>query len=345
MIRIDYHRIAAICMVVLLAIGSGLQAQQLDRVVDLNGLWKFSIGDDPHWADPDYNDSGWEQLRVPGSWEEQGFHGYDGYAWYRKTFTLPKSDMNYNFYLQLGFIDDVDEVYLNGKKIGHTGQFPPQYTTAFNAWRLYMIPQKYLYLSDKITVAVRVYDQGGAGGIVHGKVGLMVDRSSVLPELDLQGDWKFRTGFCADQPESREYENWENIVVPGIWEDQGHKNYDGTACYVTEFDLENKFRGKRMVLLLGKIDDLDMVYINGTLIGQSGDFEVETVRKYSEMYKQQRGYYIPPDVLKENGTNVLVVKVLDYTGLGGIWDGSVGLITQDKYIEYWRKKRNSINNY
>ncbi|MEJ2594825.1 MAG: glycoside hydrolase, partial [bacterium] len=120
---------------------------------------------------------------------------------------------------------------------------------------------------------------------------------------------------------------------------------DGTACYVTEFELNGQFSGKRMVLLLGRIDDLEMVYINGKLIGQSGDFEIETVQKYSDMYKQFRGYYIPPGVLHEDGVNVLVVKVLDYMGLGGIWDGTVGLITQEKYIEYWRRKRNAISDY
>ena len=331
--------------VVMLFAAVNLTGQQMDVVAELGGVWRFSIGDNPQWADADYDDSHWEWLSVPGSWEEKGFHGYDGYAWYRKTFDLPKSDMTQNYYLQLGYIDDVDEVYVNGKKIGHTGQFPPHYTTAYNARRLYMIPHKLLYQSAKVTIAVRVYDQGGEGGIVHGKVALMVDRASIYPEVDLQGEWKFRTGSCADLPERREYQLWDNIVVPGIWEDQGYKDYNGTACYVTEFDLEGEFAGKRMVLLLGRIDDLDMVYINGTLIGQSGDFEIETVQKYSDMYKQYRGYYIPPDVLKESGNNVLVVKVLDYTGLGGIWDGAIGLITQDKYIDYWRKKRNAIRDY
>ena len=31
-------------------------------VVALDGPWKFHIGDDPSWSDPDYNDSSWETV-------------------------------------------------------------------------------------------------------------------------------------------------------------------------------------------------------------------------------------------------------------------------------------------
>ena len=96
-----------------------------------------------------------------------------------------------------------------------------------------------------------------------------------------------------------------------------------------------------MVLMLGRIDDLDMVFLNGTLIGQSGAFRRETVYDRSDMFKQFRAYYVPIDILDDYGKNILVVKVLDAGGLGGIWEGTVGLITQNNYIEYWRNKRRS----
>lgn len=328
---------------VMLAVVSRPMAQNLDKVKDLSGRWKFSIGDKPEWAQPEYDDSHWERVWVPKSWEEQGFHGYDGYAWYRTTFKLKEIDDKLSYYLQLGYIDDVDVVFINGKKIGHTGRFPPNYTTAFNAHRLYILPHKLLWQNEEITIAVRVFDEGGEGGIIHGDISILVDKSSIFTDLDLQGDWKFKTGDCSGLPDQEEYSSWDEIYVPGTWEDQGYKGYDGVACYATEFDLDDRFEGKRMVFMLGRIDDLDMVYLNGVLIGQSGDFDKKTVEKRRDIYKQIRGYYIPVGVLNNNGKNVLIVKVLDYTGLGGIWDGSIGLITQDNYIDYWRKKRNFIH--
>lgn len=333
-------------LIVLLLFGLMVNAysQDLNLIKDLSGRWKFSIGDKSEWAHPDYDDSHWEKIWVPKGWEEQGFHGYDGYAWYRTSFELPECSDKLSYYLQLGYIDDVDQIFINGKKIGQTGKFPPHYTTAFNAKRLYIIPHNLLHSGKTVNIAIRVFDEGGEGGIIHGNVAIMVDQSSLFPDVDLQGDWKFNTGDCSGLPDEMDYKDWDEIYVPSTWEDQGYKNYDGIACYVTEFELSGQFVDDRMVLLLGKIDDLDMVYLNGELIGQSSHFEIATVNQRSDMYKVNRGYFIPPGILNNNGNNVLVVKVLDYTGLGGIWDGSIGLITQDNYIDYWRKKRNSISN-
>jgi len=44
-------------------------------------VWKFEIGDDPAYSERNYDVSRWEQIHVPGTWENQGFPGYDGYAW------------------------------------------------------------------------------------------------------------------------------------------------------------------------------------------------------------------------------------------------------------------------
>ncbi len=316
-------------------------SQDFHRLVDLEGHWRFSIGDNANWSDPDYDDSHWEYIRVPKSWEDQGFHGYDGYAWYRNKVKLPENHANASLYLKLGYIDDVDKVYINGRKIGQTGLFPPQYTTAYNAHRIYAIPGNVMRDDGYITIAVKVFDEGGEGGIIHGDIAIMIDQSSINPDFDLQGEWKFTTGNCSGNPADNGYITWDNIIVPGTWEDQGYKDYDGIACYVVEFNLEDEFLDQSTVLMLGRIDDLDMVFLNGILIGQSGGFNEETINKRPDMYKQLRGYYIPEGILNHNGKNVLAVKVFDLYGFGGIWEGSVGLISQSTYIKYWKNRRNA----
>src|SRR3954447_14024141 len=71
----------------------------------LDGAWRFHTGDDPHWADTNTDDSGWETIDMaasPGShdgdvglpdyvggWMAHGHSGYDGYAWYRRAVTVP----------------------------------------------------------------------------------------------------------------------------------------------------------------------------------------------------------------------------------------------------------------
>lgn len=324
---------------VLALIPSNSNAQQLKELKDLRGRWKFSIGDDMEWAKPNYDDSHWERIYVPATWEEQGFHGYDGYAWYRLKVQLSNSPDNSALYLKLGYIDDVDEVFVNGQRIGQTGQFPPNYTTAYNANRSYLIPNEIVNDNEEITIAVRVFDEGGEGGIVNGDISIQIDLSSVITDLNLSGVWKFKTGHCSGIPNDIDYHYWEEIIVPGSWEDQGYKNYDGVACYAKEFTLSGQFTNKHMILLLGRIDDLDMVYLNGILIGQSGEFSEETVRVRRDTYKQLRSYHIPPGLLNDNGKNVIIVKVYDNFGNGGIYEGTIGLISQKNYIQYWRKRR------
>ena len=55
----------------------------LRAIVRLDGPWHFAIGDDPHWADPGYDDSAWPTIDVSQSASSQGVDSYTGFAWYR----------------------------------------------------------------------------------------------------------------------------------------------------------------------------------------------------------------------------------------------------------------------
>src|ERR1041385_9009029 len=50
-------------MMAVLAIGGGPDPSSLRAVAPLlDGAWRFHIGDEPRWANPDANDSGWETM-------------------------------------------------------------------------------------------------------------------------------------------------------------------------------------------------------------------------------------------------------------------------------------------
>jgi len=84
-----------------------------ERKVNLRGTWKFSLGDNMNFAKPNYDDSKWEDMYVPAPWQEEGFREYRGFAWYRFKFEITfKADEP--LFIELGRIDDVDEVYING---------------------------------------------------------------------------------------------------------------------------------------------------------------------------------------------------------------------------------------
>lgn len=127
--------------------------------------WRFRTGDEPAWSDPAFDDSAWEELPYGTAWERAGKAGYDGYAWYRVRFAAPAQPRGTDqLWLELGRIDDVDEAFFNGSKVGHTGTFPPEYRTEWQTYRRYWVPPELVRWGGANVVAVRVYDGGGGGG-------------------------------------------------------------------------------------------------------------------------------------------------------------------------------------
>lgn len=310
--------------------------ERWDRVVDLEGKWKFSIGDKAAWSDQYFNDQSWESIYVPSKWEDEGFNGYNGYAWYRTSFDgRSLGNKNASFTLLLGYIDDADEVFINGKRIGASGGFPPRYHTAYNANRKYPIPPEVLNFSGRNVIAVRVYDAEIEGGIVSGDIGIYVNRDDQGLTYNLRGMWEFRPTWKFTRSHFKTAEadlasvmaskdGWENITVPSNWERQGFEDYDGTAWYRKKFTLTKEIAAQDLVLLLGKIDDSDKTYVNGKLVGTSID-----------RWQQLRAYFLPSGLVKA-GENTIVILVDDPQGDGGIYEGPVGLMKQSEFTRFMR---------
>ncbi|MCU4155042.1 glycoside hydrolase [Carboxylicivirga sp. A043] len=332
--------ITTIAFLIICFAAKGQEAQNLRDYMSLNGKWYFSIGDNADWARYHYNHFNWEQIRVPSMWEHQGFNGYDGYAWYRKEIDIPKEAEKLSLWLDLGYIDDTDEVYLNGEFIGRSGQFPPNFKTAYNGHRLYRLPAQYIRYGQSNVIAVRIYDKYGEGGIISGNIRLRAELNPLQPDVSLEGKWKFKTGD-KNYYKAVAYNdnNWDEIMVPGAWEAQGYDNYDGIAWYRHTITLPDHLKNQPLVILLGKIDDVDEVYINGELIGQTGEINDDLFFNYGDAWKALRGYTISPHLYQNIQSMTIAVRVQDRTQTGGIYQGPVGIITLDKYIEYWNGKR------
>ena len=309
------------------------------KVLNLKGYWKFSIGDNKKWSDPKYGDSDWESIEVPSNWEDEGFNGYNGYAWYRKIFDgTDLEDKNLDYMLFLGNVDDVDEVYLNGHKIGFSGSFPPKYSTAYSAFRRYHLPKEYINFGGKNLLAVRVYDSEISGGIVSGDIGIYINENDADLTINLRGLWDFTTEkkwykndgdaefFDTDRHTPPSDSKWSKITVPGEWEHQGFNNFDGTAWYRKEFVIPKELDGEDLVLVLGKIDDFDQTYFNGKWIGSTN------------WHDRQRIYTISSDLFRGGATNVLLIYVKDTQQRGGIYQGPIGLMRQTDFTRYYRSR-------
>ena len=316
-----------------------LHAEDLRSVARLSGRWNFSIGDQEEWHLPNYDDSDWDEIYASESWEREGYDGYNGFAWYRKDFQLSRSPHNAQMYVVFSNIDDCDEVFLNGKLIGKSGSFPPYYSTAYGFQRKYPIPEGLVNISGNNTIAVRVYDAGGNGGIVGDRVGIYVDEDVRFLDFDLTGMWKFNQGNDRDwKLERYDDSNWDEISVPASWESQGYEGYDGYAWYRKKFRLPSSLANEELYISLGKIDDYDVVYLNGEEIGEVYDLEKDAdYRRKGYEFNARRIYRLPENLLKKNQTNTIAVRVYDEQQVGGIYEGPIGLMTEDNYRDYKKK--------
>ncbi|MBK8944020.1 MAG: beta galactosidase jelly roll domain-containing protein [Ignavibacteriae bacterium] len=315
--------------------------QKYSRIENLNGLWRFKLGDNKRWANPNYNDNDWDPIKVPSRWEDEGYNGYDGYAWYRKEFDFSSQLKNKKLYLSLGVIDDVAEIYLNGKLIGTSGTFPPNFNTAYNLKIWIPLQSNSLNLNGNNIIAIRVFDERLDGGIYNGDIGIFASDLPLNFIINLEGSWKFKIGDNLKWMKTNIDENdWKSIIVPSTWDQQGYSNYDGFAWYRIYFDvnLTKEIYNNDLVLLLGKIDDIDEAYLNEKKIGNTGDLlAMPLVRNFSEgnnsEYGQLRGYKISKSDLK-NGKNILAVRVYDGFQFGGIYEGPIGILTLKDYVKY-----------
>ena len=102
--------------------------------------------------------------------------------------------------------------------------------------------------------------------------------------------------------------DWDTTYVPGYWVNTKLGSVHGVVWYRRTFDIPETMVGTPAVLSLGRIVDCDTVFINGKFVGSTGS-------QYGE-----RAYKIPENVLKE-GSNTIVVRIINYIRNGGFVPG------------------------
>lgn len=135
----------------------------------------------------------WDLIPAPDLWEtaaKEKYGKYDGFAWYRCFIKVPADWKGHDLELALGGINNADQTYFNGERIGATGGMPPEFKSGSGIQRLYPVPAKIVRLGEYNLLAVRVYNAKGAGGFKERAVGLKGPDGGIL----LEGRWQFRTG-------------------------------------------------------------------------------------------------------------------------------------------------------
>jgi beta-galactosidase len=221
----------------------------------VRGEWKFNKGDDTLWKNPDFNDGSWQTVKLPGTWEEHSNYTEDNVSgWFRRELTIPADLNGKDIVINMGKIDDADETFFNGVKVGGLGQFPPNYVTAWDISRHYKVPHEIIHYGGKNSIAVRVFDGIQGGGIYN-------DGTKVTEGI---------------------FESTSPAGSGG-----GYLNA-GTGWYRKEFKLHRSTQGKRIFIEFDGVYMNSDVWLNGVHLGNrpygysSFQYELTPYLKYGD---------------------------------------------------------------
>ena len=100
-------------------------------------------------------------------------------------------------------------------------------------------------------------------------------------------------------------DSWAEINAPGKWESQGHPNLDGIAWYRRTVEIPQAWVGKELSLSVGRIDDRDRTFVNGTEVGSK------------QRHNILRKYKVAGELITDNTIDI-AIEVNDTGGAGGI---------------------------
>lgn len=102
---------------------------------------------------------------------------------------------------------------------------------------------------------------------------------------------------------------WYTTSLPGFFEETALGYFDGTVWYRKVVNIPEAWSGKKLMLELGPIDDMDATYFNGVKMGG---------HEKEGLWQVNRVYPVPANQIKP-GRNLIAVRVIDNQGGGGIY--------------------------
>ncbi len=202
-----------------------------------------------------------------------------------------------------------DQLFETGIGRGVLAVASLDFSTPAGQWLLSRIVDRLLTTEPPITISL-TYEEAKAFSV-----------PSPYALIPLLGNWKFALDpddvgveegwYLPDYEDSA----WRDLAVARHWEGFGI-NYDGWAWYRRSVEIPAEFAGSDVELIAEGIDDVYGVYVNGSFVQFHGDMDLghpegsvwlkRTVTKVG-------------DFLNPGQRNLIAIRVLDWTGAGGIW--------------------------
>lgn len=217
------------------AYGAALRQRLHERVAAWQPGLPLQGVDTSGWSAAGDIDDHWPALQAPGVWEGQGLPNLDGVVWLRKRIELKPDQVAGAAVLHLAQVDDCDEVWVNGQRVG--GQ------CGWEQPRRYAVPAGLLRAGAN-WIAVRVTDTGGGGGF-HGDAAAM-RLDTAAGAVSLAGAWRARVeqvtaaaGPAANDAPALGHNGLvaplQGLSVRGVLWYQGEENSGRAAAYADGF--------------------------------------------------------------------------------------------------------------
>lgn len=125
----------------------------------------------------------------------------------------------------------------------------------------------------------------------------------------LKEDWLKKVRSAGYQsPAQRTFDDlsWKEMELPTDdgWEKEGLEGLDGSVWFRTTFEAPAGWVGKKLVLDISRVRDVDFTFINGQLIGSSEGNDA-------------RVYRVPAGTVKP-GENTVAIQVINFDNKGGV---------------------------
>jgi sigma-B regulation protein RsbU (phosphoserine phosphatase) len=157
MLRTSMRRtLLVVCLFLCAAAHAQVFDLDYDRqpILTLNGQWFFHPGDDPRWADKNFDDSKWTLLHSNRDWSQQGYKNMSGMAWYRFKVVVPENSPPVSLYVPELLTSY--QVYADGALIGGFGGMPPDAEADHNLAQTIPLPPS-TKAAHTVTFAIRVW--------------------------------------------------------------------------------------------------------------------------------------------------------------------------------------------
>jgi sigma-B regulation protein RsbU (phosphoserine phosphatase) len=126
-------------------------------IASLGGRWRFHPGDDPQFAQPDFDDSHWPLLASSKPWTAQGYKNMSGFGWYRFRVIVSATDEPVSILLPR--IRTTYQCFIDGKLTASTGIFPPKNYRTFTPYPVIVpLTRDALLQAHTYVIALRVWE-------------------------------------------------------------------------------------------------------------------------------------------------------------------------------------------